>query len=426
MKKILFGISILMFSLPAVVGAGTDAPVITSGPVADPVTFNTDTGSQLVTIEFSATDSGSGVCVRADGCSFPSIARVEDSVYIEEDIVRVSGDAQNGVYQVPLTFAQYSNINQSTYADNDLNIYDKNGNRTRVPISSILDNVGSATDNATPIIVRVNSIIPGAVRSATERVVDVSLDIIDDVSGICADEDSGCNRSAALAVSDPDDILEDLGVSFDIVSFSRESGDKLSGTYSLKYHVPLATPKGSYEVFLEVLDNVGNYTNYDFIASQQLIVGDPLVDTTVDNVVHRFYSANYGSHFYTISAAEANALITNDPNWSYEGQAYEASPQIISEQNPVYRFYSQNYRSHFFTMSESEKDFLIANDPNWSYEGVAYYTYTQPANDRKALYRFYSALYQSHFYTTSESERDSLIAYDQNWIYEGIAWYVNK
>ncbi len=424
-KYIFFAVVFGLFG-PALAFAGTQAPQITAGPTATPPSFNTDNGVQDVVVQFSATDDDSGICVRTDGCNYPSIARVEDASVIEVDIVRVSGTDTDGMYEVPLTFAQYADINQSSYADNDLMIFDKNGNEQRVAISSILVNTGTMSDTIGPVIESINSTTPSVVTPDSSRSVDVRLRVTDATSGVCAQGDGDCEVIANIWYSDPDDVLEDLNIQFFVGSFVRISGNENDGEYSLTYHVPSATPHGTYQLFIELPDKAGNYSQTQGGAFTLTVSDHALVDTTVDNVIHRFYSTHFQSHFYTISAAEANHLILNDAHWQYEGPAYEASPASMQDMDAVYRFYSPVYQSHFYTMSESERDGLIANDPNWQYEGVAYYTYTSSASDREALYRFYSANYQSHFYTTSESERDGLIANDPNWQYEGIAWYVQR
>ena len=42
--------------------------------------------------------------------------------------------------------------------------------------------------------------------------------------------------------------------------------------------------------------------------------------------VHRFYNTITGSHFYTISEGEKNAIIQTLPPFRYEGVAYYAYP----------------------------------------------------------------------------------------------------
>ncbi len=152
-------------------------------------------------------------------------------------------------------------------------------------------------------------------------------------------------------------------------------------------------------------------------------VNDPS-NSTHQNT-YRFYSPTFQGHFFTTSAGERDSLITNDPNWNYEGVAFKTYKSAVnSDVKPVFRFYSSNFRAHFYTISEVEKDALINNDPNWNYEGVAYYAGTKNSNAVQPLYRFYSPNYRNHFFTVSVGEKDSIIANDPNWNYEGVAYYV--
>jgi lysine/ornithine N-monooxygenase len=152
--------------------------------------------------------------------------------------------------------------------------------------------------------------------------------------------------------------------------------------------------------------------------------------------VHRFYSPNYDSHFYTNNETEKDLLIDTNPNWDYEGRlGYSVNYEKCSDttkdvDKPVYRFYSPERDTHFFTMSEFEKDNVIANDPSWNYEGIGFYAYSEGdnailgASNFNEVYRFYFLDKESHFYTTSELERDKIIAdYGDRVSYDGIAFY---
>jgi hypothetical protein len=136
--------------------------------------------------------------------------------------------------------------------------------------------------------------------------------------------------------------------------------------------------------------------------------------------VYRFWSDSYKHHFYTISAAEKDSL-RNNPNWSYDGIAWNAFSTAASGTTPVYRFWSNSYMGHFYTISADEKDSL-RNNPNWSYEGIKYYVFPSAAPGAAPVYRFWSSSYMGHFYTISAAEKDSL-RNNPNWSYEGIAWY---
>ena len=90
---------------------------------------------------------------------------------------------------------------------------------------------------------------------------------------------------------------------------------------------------------------------------------------------NRFYNKNNGSHFYTASWQERDAVISKWPNiYIYEGEAYPVSLSDGLGKTPVYRFYNVKNGSHFFTASAEERDVVIARWPNiYQYEGVCFY-----------------------------------------------------
>ncbi len=136
----------------------------------------------------------------------------------------------------------------------------------------------------------------------------------------------------------------------------------------------------------------------------------------------RFYSKKFQGHFYTSNPQECT-IVRENPDWTYEGIAYDVLETSDPDATPVYRFWSDNYKHHFYTSSSSERDHLIANDTNWAYEGIVYGVYGTKEANTAPVYRFWSENYKGHFYTASEAEKDGLIANDPNWVYEGVAWY---
>ena len=94
--------------------------------------------------------------------------------------------------------------------------------------------------------------------------------------------------------------------------------------------------------------------------------------------VHGFRSTTPDVHFYTISEPERQALVDNYGDyWTYEGVAFYAYPEDTQPDTaPVYRFWSGALAHHFYTMSAAERDFLISNYAHvWQYEGIAWYAY---------------------------------------------------
>ena len=148
--------------------------------------------------------------------------------------------------------------------------------------------------------------------------------------------------------------------------------------------------------------------------------------------VHRFWSPAFERHFYTISEAEKAKLLAEYSGlWTYEGPAYRAFAENVDlDTRPVHRFWSDNFNSHYYTMDESEKNELLGGAGRlWAYEGVAFYAYPcgQQPSWTRPVYRFWFPAKETHFYTMSEAEREKVLAMDPSTRVDGgIAWYANE
>ncbi len=84
-------------------------------------------------------------------------------------------------------------------------------------------------------------------------------------------------------------------------------------------------------------------------------------------------------HFYTINEAEKDKRISQQKDtWMYEGIVFYVWPEGRQPPGtcPVHRFRSAETGSHFYTASESEKDKLVKDYQQfWTYEGVAWHAY---------------------------------------------------
>jgi hypothetical protein len=91
--------------------------------------------------------------------------------------------------------------------------------------------------------------------------------------------------------------------------------------------------------------------------------------------LYRFYNMKNGSHFYTASDAERDAVISTWPGvYQYEGPTYSVSPFAVTGFQAVYRFYNKTNGSHFYTASEEERDAVKATWPHvYDYEGAAFW-----------------------------------------------------
>ncbi len=154
----------------------------------------------------------------------------------------------------------------------------------------------------------------------------------------------------------------------------------------------------------------------------------PITATTTGPAVYRFFDTSNGSHFYTSSQTERDALIkTVGTPLGYEGFSLNAVlPANDPAAAPVFRFFDTNNGSHFLTASSVERDSLQTTRPDLTFEGIAFYEHTSPGANDTAVYRFFDTTTGSHFFTPSQTERGSVIATRADLVNEGIAFYTAK
>lgn len=147
------------------------------------------------------------------------------------------------------------------------------------------------------------------------------------------------------------------------------------------------------------------------------------LDASVRSAVYRFYNKTTGAHFFTISVAERDFVISNNLNFNYEGPAFYAYATVVNGLSSVYRFYNTLTSAHFYTISAAERDYVKATNPVFSYEGPVWYAQTTAGATTTPVYRFYNQSRGTHFYTISASERDYVKLNYPEFSYEGESYH---
>ncbi|KJV10828.1 hypothetical protein VZ95_02400 [Elstera litoralis] len=95
-------------------------------------------------------------------------------------------------------------------------------------------------------------------------------------------------------------------------------------------------------------------------------------DGTLD--VFRLFHAKSGRHFYTASADERNAVLANGKSgYRDEGVAFKAYSGDSGPQEAVHRLFHTKTGTHFYTDSLAEKDALLLGQKDFTYEGIAFW-----------------------------------------------------
>ena len=161
------------------------------------------------------------------------------------------------------------------------------------------------------------------------------------------------------------------------------------------------------------------------IAGIDAIYGNTATITpeTLGIPVFRFYNPTTGARFLTDSKAESGQIQSDGQGWQLEGIGFNAAnPSNDPNAAPVYRFYDAQTGDHFYTISQSE--FNHANTlPAMRVEGVAFYEDASARPGDTAVYRYYDTGSGQHLYTASAAEMNSLAASDPALKLEGVAFY---
>ena len=170
---------------------------------------------------------------------------------------------------------------------------------------------------------------------------------------------------------------------------------------------------------ISINNGIGSFT-----APNGSVGVSPAVTTTYTGTVatpgtdplYRLFKEGTPSHFYTMSAAERDAVIAD--GYIYEQDAGYMYTSNQPGTDPLYRLFRPSF-GHFYTMSASERDSLVSS--GYTYEEIAGYMYTNSQPGTDPLYRLFKPGY-GHLYTMSAAERDAVIA--DGYIYEGITGYM--
>ncbi len=145
--------------------------------------------------------------------------------------------------------------------------------------------------------------------------------------------------------------------------------------------------------------------------------------------VSRFWSPVLGDHFLTIDKNETEILIEDFSDvWTLEGPVFRAATTgFAAGLAPVYRFWSEEFGKHFYTSSEAEKKLLLTSEAeSWMFEGIAFYAYPegQQSGDAQPVYRFWRPANNAHFYTINKTEKDTVMKrYRDVYVFEGSVFY---
>jgi hypothetical protein len=165
----------------------------------------------------------------------------------------------------------------------------------------------------------------------------------------------------------------------------------------------------------------------------------PVIPGTIG--IYRFFDRTYGTHFYTADPGEVSAL-TNPQSPGYrsdlvrETNGFGAIDPGVADPGEVqvYRFFDSVFGTHFFTASEAEKNALTdPSSPSYRPDLVfeAGSTFLEDGAFRAGdlpVYRMFDSVHGTHFYTGDQTEYAAITnsgaaSYRPDLVNEGIGFY---
>ena len=148
----------------------------------------------------------------------------------------------------------------------------------------------------------------------------------------------------------------------------------------------------------------------------------PITTQTVG--VARFFDTRNGTHFFTADPNEVQQVLRTRPDLAQEQSALTAiDPTTAANAAPVFRFFDSVYGTHFFTSSTTERDAVIAGRPDLINEGIGFYENTSAQAGGVPVYRYFDTKFGTHFYTGDQAENNTILATRPDLKPEGIAFY---
>ena len=141
--------------------------------------------------------------------------------------------------------------------------------------------------------------------------------------------------------------------------------------------------------------------------------------------IYRFFDGSDGTHFFTASLGERNAVLSTRPDLVYEGAQLNAvaKPAADPSASAVFRFFDSRFGTHFYTSSSAERDAVIGSRADLAYEGIGFYEHAAPQSGDSAVFRFFDSRSGTHFFTGTVAERAMIQATRPDFTDEGVAFY---
>jgi hypothetical protein len=200
-----------------------------------------------------------------------------------------------------------------------------------------------------------------------------------------------------------------------------------SGTMTQMF-LPSVAPSGTVKATATLRLTGGSWVGVGGGTGGSAVFDDVWLVAATPVPVYRFFNLRTGTHFYTADPTERDSILRNmAATYRLDGPAWTVNTASPCNSVPLWRFYNVRTGTHFYTASDAEKNAVLTTmGSTYKLDGPAYNVSLSPVN-ADPVFRFYNPRTGTHFYTASIAERDTVIATLSSTLhYEGPAYFLAR
>lgn len=138
--------------------------------------------------------------------------------------------------------------------------------------------------------------------------------------------------------------------------------------------------------------------------------------------IYRFQNSDVSGTYLFVGEEEGENILTNFPNFIFEGQAFKVGIEPGDDLIAMNRFQNSNLPGTYLYAGQEESKSIRQNFPNFIEEGVAFYVYNAGSGNGQPFYRFQNSNLPGTYIFVAEEERQSILTNFPNFVEEGVAF----
>jgi Tol biopolymer transport system component len=168
--------------------------------------------------------------------------------------------------------------------------------------------------------------------------------------------------------------------------------------------------------------NLSNATNATISDGNAIVTISDNDANPLNTPIYRFQNRNVPGTYLFVGEQERQSILSNFPNFVFEGQAFQVAVEPGDNLIALNRFQNSSVPGTYLYAGEQESRNIRQNFPNFIEEGVAFYVYGSDANLATDFYRFQNTSLPGTYLFVGDQERQSILSNFPNFAFEGAAF----